>query len=161
MTIAQKLADLSVKDFAKFSKEFNAAKKWSEGRWFGGVNYVFDDESVMVFRAGRIESPRPSFDIAELEEHYKRNPKTNVTQTKTVSLMPVKSPKSLKRTDGRLRANRPVKETKFFKFEVQERRRESDPWKHTARFPDDKTAKTYAKHLHGIRPDMFFRVIEL
>lgn len=65
-----------------------------------------------------------------------------------------------KSSDGRLRKNRPVSNKKWLGFSVQEKRSEADKWIHTAGFHKRADAEQYARSLHAIRPDMFFRVIE-
>jgi hypothetical protein len=79
------------------------------------------------------------------------------TAARSVVLVAAKNPR---KTDKRLRANRPVKSSEWLRFKVQEKRSESGTWVHTAGFHKKSDAETYAKALHAMRPDMFFRVVD-
>lgn len=88
----------------------------------------------------------------------KKNPTRKPrTAARSVVLVAAKNPR---KTDKRLRVNRPVQSSEWLRFKVQEKRSESGPWVHTAGFHKKSDAETYAKALHALRPDMFFRVFD-
>lgn len=96
-----------------------------------------------------------AIDIREGRKPRSNNPRK--TASRKVTLVAARNPR---KTDKRLRANRPVSSSEWLRFKVQEKRSESGAWIHTAGFHKKSDAETYAKALHKIRPDMFFRVVD-
>lgn len=85
--------------------------------------------------------------------------KSNPARTATLVARKPAAKNPARKTDKRLRVNRTVRSEQWLKFHVQEKRGESDKWTHTAGFHLQSDAERYAKSLHAIRPDMFFRVV--
>lgn len=111
-------------------------------------------------RPGTVASVNRQIDaLLKAGRNPARKAPANRAATRVTLLAANPGVKSFRKTDKRLRANRPEAK-QWLLFAVQEKRTESGEWKYTAGFHKQLDAENYARHLHSIRPDMFFRVVD-